>query len=288
MPSRGNGPQPQISAGDSGTSSTAPTTRTPAGSSMLRPPRGALPRVLKIQRAPAPANTTLEYASAAASAPSVPPMARYRLGPPHSIPSVKAPPNPSAMTSACTTSASASRLRPPPSARAMAEATPPPMPPADIVCLSMISGKDEGHARERVAAQPSDEHRLQHVDDRLDGDDDDVGGGQPQQGAGDRRLEQHARASGEAAGGGGRGGEGGGGGGRHTCKILVTSFSVKGGYTGACPSDTASAARSPSRWRCSASAGRCSSSATCWRGRAGSRTSWPRSRASPPTCSPSG
>src|SRR5436190_1471981 len=45
------------------------------------------------------------------------------------------------MRSAWSTSASASSRRPAPSARATAEATPPPMPPADIVCMSMITGK---------------------------------------------------------------------------------------------------------------------------------------------------
>src|SRR5262245_12181601 len=45
-----------------------------------------------------------------------------------------------AIKQACSASASASWRRPPPRARATADATPPPMPPADIVCMSMISG----------------------------------------------------------------------------------------------------------------------------------------------------
>ena len=44
------------------------------------------------------------------------------------------------MTTACMTSPFASARRPPPSARATAEATPPPIPPADIVCMSMMIG----------------------------------------------------------------------------------------------------------------------------------------------------
>ena len=44
------------------------------------------------------------------------------------------------MTSACTTSDRATASLPAPSERAMAEETPPPMAPADIICSSMISG----------------------------------------------------------------------------------------------------------------------------------------------------
>ena len=44
------------------------------------------------------------------------------------------------MTSAWSASASASARRPPPSARAIADEMPPPMAPADIICISMSSG----------------------------------------------------------------------------------------------------------------------------------------------------
>src|SRR5215468_6818664 len=47
---------------------------------------------------------------------------------------------PSAIRIAWVTSRLASARRPAPRARAMADATPPPMPPADIVCISMTSG----------------------------------------------------------------------------------------------------------------------------------------------------
>src|SRR6266404_3131417 len=140
MPSRGSGPQPQMRAGESTTRKAPPTTTTTAGSRMLPAPRRTLPSVLKSQTAPAPAKTTLEYVSAAASTPSVPPMARYSRGPPHSMPTVNAAAKASAMRSPWSTSASASRRRPPPRARAIAEAIPTPMPPADIVCISMTSG----------------------------------------------------------------------------------------------------------------------------------------------------
>src|SRR5712691_1637865 len=50
-------------------------------------------------------------------------------------------PKPRAMASACTTSASASARRPAPSARAIAAEIPPPMAPADIICINMNAGK---------------------------------------------------------------------------------------------------------------------------------------------------
>ena len=45
------------------------------------------------------------------------------------------------MTSACSTSASASSRRPAPSARAIADEMPPPMAPAEIICISITPGK---------------------------------------------------------------------------------------------------------------------------------------------------
>ena len=108
---------------------------------MLPVPRTMLPRMLNIQKAMAPAKITVEYDTAAASAPSRPPMKRNSAGPPSSMPAEKSAPIPAAMTSECTASASATSRRPAPRARAMAEATPPPMPPADMVCMSMIRGK---------------------------------------------------------------------------------------------------------------------------------------------------
>src|SRR5438445_2565036 len=54
---------------------------------------------------------------------------------------MKRSPKPTAMASAWTTSASASARRPAPSARAIADEIPPPMAPADIICISMSTGK---------------------------------------------------------------------------------------------------------------------------------------------------
>jgi hypothetical protein len=61
-----------------------------------------------------------------------------------------------AIAIACVTSRLASSRRPDPSARATAEATPPPMPPADIVCMSMTSGKvTETPASASAPSQPT-------------------------------------------------------------------------------------------------------------------------------------
>ena len=107
---------------------------------MLPVPRTTLASMLKSQTATAPAKTTREYATAASRAPSRAPIAWYSGRPPGRTTAVNTPPRTSAMTIAWATSASAWARRPAPSARATAEATPPPMPPADIVCISMTSG----------------------------------------------------------------------------------------------------------------------------------------------------
>ncbi len=61
-----------------------------------------------------------------------------------------------AMAIAWVTRRLASARRPAPIARATAEATPPPMPPADIVCMSMTSGKvTETPASASAPSQPT-------------------------------------------------------------------------------------------------------------------------------------
>ena len=54
---------------------------------------------------------------------------------------MKTSPKATAMASAWSTSASASARRPAPSARAIADEMPPPMAPADIICISISTGK---------------------------------------------------------------------------------------------------------------------------------------------------
>ena len=97
-----------------------------------------------------------------------------------------------AITSAWSTSALASRWRPAPSARATAALTPPPIPPADMVCISMISGKTRDTPASASAPSQPEKVGFAGVHRRLDGHDDDVGRGQAQQGPRDRALEEEA------------------------------------------------------------------------------------------------
>jgi len=140
MPMAGTGPQPKISRGDSGMSTTTPATVTLAGTAMLPVPRITAASELKSHTSTAPANTQLEYTSAPCSDAPVPPMAAYSAGPPSSSAAVNVRPKPSAMTSACVTSAFASSGLRAPRARAMDEAMPPPMAPAEVICISITTG----------------------------------------------------------------------------------------------------------------------------------------------------
>jgi hypothetical protein len=54
---------------------------------------------------------------------------------------MKPSPKATEMASAWSTSASASARRPAPRARAIADEMPPPMAPADIICMSITMGK---------------------------------------------------------------------------------------------------------------------------------------------------
>ena len=90
------------------------------------------------------------------------------------------------MTSACSTSASASSRRPAPSARAIADEMPPPMAPAEIICTSMTTGKNQRHARERVGAELGDEPGLDQAGRRLRQHHEDVRPGHAQQRRHDR------------------------------------------------------------------------------------------------------
>ena len=68
---------------------------------------------------------------------------------------MKASPNTRAMMTACNANALASARREPPSARAMADEIPPPMAPADIICISITTGKTSATpARDSVPSLP--------------------------------------------------------------------------------------------------------------------------------------
>ena len=66
---------------------------------------------------------------------------------------MKAMPKMAPIASAWIVSASASSRRPPPSARAIAEEMPPPIAPADIICISITTGNTS--ATPASAAVPS-------------------------------------------------------------------------------------------------------------------------------------
>jgi len=140
MPSPGNGPAPKISTGETTSSTPTPPASTSAGSRMLPLPRSTLAKALSSHSSVAPQKIALEYVSADASPASRPPIAAYSHGPPSSAHSVNTTPKPSEITTECITSDSARSWSPAPSARAMAEEMPPPMPPADIICISMTTG----------------------------------------------------------------------------------------------------------------------------------------------------
>src|SRR6266404_5184586 len=83
------------------------------------------------------------------------PITPYSQRPPPRTASMKASPNARAMMTACNTNALASARREPPSARAIADEMPPPMAPADIICISIRTGKTRATpARESVPSLP--------------------------------------------------------------------------------------------------------------------------------------
>ena len=69
------------------------------------------------------------------------------------------------------------RAGPAPSARAMADEMPPPMAPAEIICISMTAGKHQRHAGQRVGAEPRYEPGLDQAGRGLRQHDQHVGPG---------------------------------------------------------------------------------------------------------------
>jgi hypothetical protein len=102
---------------------------TVAGRVMLPVPRTALPSMFSMQIETAPLNATLEQASAADSTSPRPPIQWNTHGAPISMVVVNSTASASASTKEWWTSASARSRRPAPSARAIADDTPPPTPP---------------------------------------------------------------------------------------------------------------------------------------------------------------
>ena len=102
------------------------------------------------------------------------------------------------MAKAWTARASASARRPAPRARAMAEAMPPPMAPADIICISMKAGEDEGHAGQGGGAEMADPVGLDEAGECLGDHDEHVRGSKAKQEREDGGLQQSERAGGMA------------------------------------------------------------------------------------------
>ena len=123
---------------------TAPAAVTIAGMRTFPAPRSAEASTFVIHPGIAAAKRTFAYKSALASvSPSAPRNTNSAL-PAVQTPMLKHAPKTTAMTTACITSAWASFMRSAPIARAMAEDTPPPIPPFDIfdiIVISMNTGK---------------------------------------------------------------------------------------------------------------------------------------------------
>ena len=126
-----------------------------AGTAMLPVPRTILARILHSHTVRAPPNTIVEYAIAWLSAAPLPPSKRYRAGPASSMTAVNNRPNAIAITTACKASLPARATSPAPSARAIADDTPPPIAPADIICIRMSIGNTSATpARPSVPSLP--------------------------------------------------------------------------------------------------------------------------------------
>ena len=98
------------------------------------------------------------------------------------------------MTSACSANASASARRPAPSARAIADDMPPPMAPADIICISISDGKHQRDAGQRIGAELADEIGFDQPDRSLREHHQHVRRGEPNERCRDRPLDQCAGA----------------------------------------------------------------------------------------------
>ena len=181
-----------MSRGDSGTTTRPPPTTTAAGSSMLPVPRTMLPRMLNIQTAIAPAKIAVEYDTAAASAPSRPPMnaKERRTAKQHATREERghARSDDQGVHGEGVGSLSAVGAEGPGDGRGHAAAH----AARGHRLHQHDQGEDDRHASQRVGAQPAHEVGLEDVDGRLHGQDHDIGRGQAQQGGRNRAREQAA------------------------------------------------------------------------------------------------
>ncbi len=161
---------------------------------MLPVPRITLASAFISHSSTLPANTTFEYASAASSEAPRPPSARYSAGPTSSTAAENARPSATLITTACSTSASASSLRRAPSARATGGRDAAAHGAAGDHLHQHHAREHQRHAGQRVRAEAGHPPRLDQPGGRLRQHDQHVRPGQPQQGRQDRRLQQPARA----------------------------------------------------------------------------------------------
>ena len=146
--------------------STAPAVATIAGNARLPVPRSTLASALNIHSSTMPANNRLEYVSAASSVAPWPPISVYNARPAVSMITPKVMPSAAAMISACMTRALASAARCAPMARAMAEEIPPPIAPADIICISINAGNTRATpACASVPSFPTQYASIKPIDD---------------------------------------------------------------------------------------------------------------------------
>ena len=198
---RGHGPHPKTSAGESATCRSTPTNhQRRRHAHVSRAAHHAGERVVHPRRRAPPNTTPSRRARRRASRPS--PIERYNQGP-----VVRTVPEREPMTRRDDHRVHRQRVRDvsprAPSARATAEATPPPIPPADIVWSSITRGKTSETPRAPPARRPT--KKASRIDTPLHRHHEHVRRGQPQQ-RGGNRARPAAGACGRPCGGGAEGG----------------------------------------------------------------------------------
>ena len=126
------------------------------------------------------------------------------------------------MTTACITNAFASACRLAPIARATADEMPPPIAPADIICINISAGNTSATpASASVPSRPT-QYALDESDRRLSEQQNQIRRCKSQQRAHNRAFEEHARAPVESRWRG-RSGRGGDCATRHRCRLQRSS-----------------------------------------------------------------
>ncbi len=140
MPRRGSGPRPRPSAAPSTICATDVTRIVADGVRMSPLPRSTDTSEFASHTVTMPPNSTSEYASACSTTASLPPSSRYRPGPKAMNNTLNARPAAMPISAACNASARARSASPAPSARLIADEMPPPIEPAENICISITNG----------------------------------------------------------------------------------------------------------------------------------------------------